>query len=213
MIAMIDVDPKNPDRRSLRRWGIRTVRTRSAASSARPTAARRSRRCSTRTNTPARTTFASTRTIRTRSMRCCGSSRSRSEGGAFGGASGGDLQVDRWRHDVEAADRRASARALQANLGSRLATRERFTRSVAPAATPNPSAPAAGAADAARRRREWRRRDGVVQVDRWRRSLGPRVTILAAEPVDSRIRRTIARSGGSAAAICRRSPSILRTPT
>ena len=43
---------------------IRTARTRSAASSARPTAARRSRRCSTRTRTPAASTSSSIRRTR-----------------------------------------------------------------------------------------------------------------------------------------------------
>ena len=59
---------------SSRRSAIRTDRTPSAEFSARPTAARRSRKCCTRMNTRARTTCASIRTIRTSSMRRSGRS-------------------------------------------------------------------------------------------------------------------------------------------
>ena len=87
MIAHIDVDPAIRTGCSSRCSDIRTARIRSAASSARPTAARRSRRCSLKTTTRAATTSASTRAIRRSSMRRCGnSSRRYIEGGGFGGA-------------------------------------------------------------------------------------------------------------------------------
>ena len=65
-------------------WGILTGRTRSAACIARPTAARRFRRCCTRTTGPAPSTWPSIRAIRRRSTRCCGRrSRVRGRTGRF----------------------------------------------------------------------------------------------------------------------------------
>src|SRR5947209_455751 len=61
-----------PNASSSLRLGIRMVRIRSAACSARPTADSHSRRCSTRTKIPARRRWSSIRMTRTSSMRICG---------------------------------------------------------------------------------------------------------------------------------------------
>ena len=85
-------DPADPRRSARTRTAcssrcsaIPTARTRSAASSARPTAARRSRRCSTRTRTPAAPMSRSTRPTRTSSTRRCGR-RGRARGRTARGA-------------------------------------------------------------------------------------------------------------------------------
>ncbi len=88
---------------------IRTGRTRSAASSDRPTAARRSSTCSTRTRTPAAWI--------SRSIRCDANvvyavlweaRQGPWENGAWTGPGQRTVQVDRRRHDLAAADARAA---------------------------------------------------------------------------------------------------------
>ena len=120
-----DVDASRPARRpadslhhrrpAQRRTGcsspcsaIRTDRTRSAASIARPTAARRSRRCCRRTRTPARPISNSIRRIPTSSTPCLWEQRQGPwENGAWAGHQRRHLQVDRRRHDLASADARA----------------------------------------------------------------------------------------------------------
>ena len=72
-IPAILVDPRNPNRLFVAVLGHPYgPECRSAASSAPPMAARPGRRCSTRTSTPARSTWPSTRAIRRPSTPCCG---------------------------------------------------------------------------------------------------------------------------------------------
>ena len=84
---------------------IRTARTRSAASSDRPTAAGRSRRCSTRTRTPAATTSTSIRRIPNIVYATLWEERQGPwENARVARHRRRHLQVHRRRHDVEAAD-------------------------------------------------------------------------------------------------------------
>ena len=79
----------------------------SAASSARPTAGRRSRRCSTRTRTPAASTWSSTRPTPTSSTPSLWEARQAPVGERRVPRPGQrPLQVDRRRHDLAAADDR-----------------------------------------------------------------------------------------------------------
>ncbi len=74
MIAQIDVDPKDPNRLLSPSWDIRMARIQSAAFSALPMAAQASRKCFSKTNTPARMMCASILAIRALCMRRFGSS-------------------------------------------------------------------------------------------------------------------------------------------
>ena len=152
---------------SSRRSATRTDRTRSAASSDRPTAAGRSRRSSTRTSTRAATTSASTRPIRTSSTpRSGSSSRASSRGRASAAPGERHLQVDRRRHDVEAADRRTAERDPGEHR-DRAEQSADAVRDGRPAALPDGRAAGAAAPATDGRRR-------LLQVHRRRRALDAR---------------------------------------
>ena len=107
-IPAILVDPRDPEPplRRRPRPPLRPQR-RSAASSAPPTAARPGRRSSTRTSTPAPSTWPSTRAIPQTVYAVLWQARQGPwENGAFSGPQQRPLQIHRRRHDVEAAHRR-----------------------------------------------------------------------------------------------------------
>ena len=149
---------------SSRRSAIPTVRTRSAASSARPTAARRSRRSSTRTRTPAATTSTSIRRTPTSSTRRCGKSgRGRGRTRVWAGHRRRHLQVDRRRHDLEAADEGTAGRSSRRTSRSRRRIPSALYAAVAGIDKPGPSSSARHRRHLSQRRR---RRDLDADHDR-----------------------------------------------
>ena len=193
MIAMIDVDPERSEP-AVRRGARPSVRTERGArhlplDRRRPDA---SRRCSTRTSTRAATTCASIRATRTSSTRRSGSSsRASSKAAGSAAAGNGDLQVDRRRHDVEAADRRPADGRFRRTSRSRRAIRRCSTRS-------SRVAPAGGRGGGASRRSD----DGgggaigIYKIDRRRRALDARASAARRCDAASADPRPLARIGG-----------------
>ena len=186
---MIDVDPnESRTASSSPRSAIPTGRTPSAASSARPTAARRSRRCSTRTSTRAATTCASIRANPNIVYAALWQQQqSFIEGGGFGGAGDGIFkstdggttwkqltdglpQRDRRRTSrSRRATRRCSTRRSRAAAPADAAAQRR--RPASSASTSRPTAASTGRSRARpERRRSVPRRSASARAHRRRRS-------------------------------------------